>query len=325
MILITGGMGFIGLHTARRFVDNGEDVVITYYNTWREPSFIANEYGGKVQVEKMDVTDPQSLLKIIEKHNVTSIVHLVVPGLGVLSPGDDFRVNTNSLLSVLEATSKAGLGRLTLASSIAVYMGLAQGPWTEDTMLPTTSSSATEAFKKAEETLGFHYADRADIDAIALRINVNYGPLYHSMSHLPSRLTHAAVNGVEPEYSSSSTASASAIASTGIPYGGDTIDLSYIKDCAKAIHLVHTTPKLNHRIYNVGTGAPTPYEQVAEAVKKVIPDANLPLQSGTGPTFKLNGYMSTERLVNELGFKPDFDLESGISDYITWLRAGNNR
>ena len=38
--LITGGMGFIGLHTARAFLDAGEDVVITYFQTWREPSFL---------------------------------------------------------------------------------------------------------------------------------------------------------------------------------------------------------------------------------------------------------------------------------------------
>jgi UDP-glucose 4-epimerase len=37
MILITGGMGFIGLHTAQRFLDAGEDVVITRYRTWRGP------------------------------------------------------------------------------------------------------------------------------------------------------------------------------------------------------------------------------------------------------------------------------------------------
>jgi len=43
MVLITGGMGFIGLHTARRFLDAGEDVVVTQFRTRREPSFIESE------------------------------------------------------------------------------------------------------------------------------------------------------------------------------------------------------------------------------------------------------------------------------------------
>ena len=38
-VLITGGMGFTGLHTARALLDAGEDVVITWYQTWREPDF----------------------------------------------------------------------------------------------------------------------------------------------------------------------------------------------------------------------------------------------------------------------------------------------
>jgi UDP-glucose 4-epimerase len=40
MILITGGLGFIGLHTARRVVDAGEQVVLTLYRMRREPDFI---------------------------------------------------------------------------------------------------------------------------------------------------------------------------------------------------------------------------------------------------------------------------------------------
>ena len=58
--LITGGMGFIGLHTAKAFVDAGEDVVITYYQTWREPSFIKDEFGKRVIVEKADVSQPSA-------------------------------------------------------------------------------------------------------------------------------------------------------------------------------------------------------------------------------------------------------------------------
>ena len=37
MQMITGGMGFIGLHTAKAFLDAGEDVVITRYRSHRLP------------------------------------------------------------------------------------------------------------------------------------------------------------------------------------------------------------------------------------------------------------------------------------------------
>ena len=58
--LITGGMGFIGLHTARAFLDAGEDVVMTYFQTWREPSFMKDEYHKRVQIEQVDVTDREA-------------------------------------------------------------------------------------------------------------------------------------------------------------------------------------------------------------------------------------------------------------------------
>lgn len=39
MILITGRLGFIGLHTAQRFLDAGESVVLTQFRVRREPDF----------------------------------------------------------------------------------------------------------------------------------------------------------------------------------------------------------------------------------------------------------------------------------------------
>src|SRR5207249_2236262 len=80
-----------------------------------------------------------------------------------------------------------------LASSLAVYSNAGPGPWHEDIALPVASDSHTAAIKKAMEVLALHYADRTGLDAVVLRLGVIYGPLYHSMANLPSRLCHAAV------------------------------------------------------------------------------------------------------------------------------------
>src|SRR2546427_10611594 len=95
--LITGGMGFIGLHTARAFLDAGEDVVITYFQTWREPSFMKDEYHKRVQIEKAEVTDRDSLMALGKKHMIDRIAHLAVPGLGALGPVDGLRANITGL------------------------------------------------------------------------------------------------------------------------------------------------------------------------------------------------------------------------------------
>src|SRR5947207_703495 len=89
-VLITGGMGFTGLHTARSFLDAGEDVVITWYQTWREPSFIKDEYQKRVKVERANVASTHDMIDLVRKYNCDQICHLAVPGLAALSPAEDY-------------------------------------------------------------------------------------------------------------------------------------------------------------------------------------------------------------------------------------------
>ena len=103
MILITGGLGFIGLHTARRFLDAGEKVVLTQYRVRREPDFIKDEIGRGAFIERLDVTSSHDVIDLVHRYKVTGIVHLAVPGLGALSAAEDVRVNMMGLLNILEA------------------------------------------------------------------------------------------------------------------------------------------------------------------------------------------------------------------------------
>src|SRR5262245_10144233 len=124
MILITGGLGFIGLHTARRFLDVGEQVVLTRYKIRREPEFIESEIGKRAFIEALDVTAGHDVIDLVRRHKVTGIVHLAVPGLGALSAAEDYRVNMMGFLNILEAARLYGVRRVSLASSIAVYASL---------------------------------------------------------------------------------------------------------------------------------------------------------------------------------------------------------
>jgi UDP-glucose 4-epimerase len=312
MILITGGMGFIGLHTAHRFLDAGEDVVLTQYRARREPDFIKDELGRRAHVEALDVTDGAAVRGVIKRHGVTSIVHLAVPGLGALGPADDYRVNMFGLLNVLEAAQEAGVRRVSLASSVAVYSGVPGGPFREDAPLPIPSGNPTEAFKKSFEILGLHYADRAGMDVAALRIGGIYGPLYHSMSNLPSRMAHAAVKGVPADYTG---------ARGGTPYADDAADLCYVKDCAAGIVLVHMAETLPRRTYNIGGGRATSNGELAAAVRKVVPDAQIELREGAGPQARTDAYMDLASIRADLGYEPSYTIDSAIADYIAWLRS----
>jgi len=114
-------------------------------------------------------------------------VHLADPGLGAILAAEEFRINMLGLINILEAGRISRVSRISVASSIVVHAGLSAGPYREDQPLRVASSSPTEAFKKASETLALHYSQRTKTEVIALRISAIWGPLYHSMFNLPSR------------------------------------------------------------------------------------------------------------------------------------------
>jgi UDP-glucose 4-epimerase len=311
MILITGGLGFIGLHTARRFLDVGEQVVLTQFKVRREPDFIKAEIGKRAFIETLDVTSGHDVNAIVHQYKVTGIVHLAVPGLGSLSAAEDYRVNVMGFLNILEAARLFDVRRVSLASSVAVYAGLAEGPFGEDARLPIHSGNPTETFKKALEILGMHFAARTHLEVVALRIGTPFGPLYHSLAAPTSRIIHAAAKGVAADFSG---------ARGGAPHQDDDTGAFYVKDCAQAIQLIQMAEKLTHRIYNISAESPISCREFVDIVKKVVPNAAISLLPGHGPRHRPNAYLDITRLKQELGYRPQYTIERAVAEYIDWLR-----
>ena len=307
MILLTGGLGFIGLNTARRFIEAGEEVVLTQHRSRREPDFLKDEIGRSAHIEQLDVTDFDSYMAIGRKYDVDSILHLASPGYNAPSPADDYRTNITGLLATLRAAEAWKVKRLGLASSITVYRGQARGPFREDDPLRMIGDeNPVETYKKAFEVLGHHYAQRTSLEVVMLRIAVIYGPL-HSLGNAVFRLCRAAVDGTEPELVTDL-------------YEEDETDLCYIEDCADALARIQLAPDLPNNVYNIGAGRAYSYREVADAIRRVIGDARLPLKPGRGPTYRDDPYMDISRLKWDLDFEPSWTLEAAIEHYIQWLR-----
>ncbi len=147
MILITGGLGFIGLHTAKRFLDVGEQVVLTRFRIRRELDFIKAEIGKRAFIETLDVTASHDVIDIVRKHKVTGIVQLAVPRPGSFIGGGRLPHERDGILNILEAARLSDVHRVSFASSVAVYAGLAEGPFREDALVPVHSGNATETCK----------------------------------------------------------------------------------------------------------------------------------------------------------------------------------
>jgi UDP-glucose 4-epimerase len=315
MILVTGGLGFIGSHAVRALLSaTDERVVATRFRTARVPPFLADEAGKRLLIEPLDVASPHAVIETAMKHRVTSILHLVVTPLGQLSPAEDYRLNMAGLINVLEAGRIVGATRVSIASSSAVYGGLASGPFREEMTVRLNPGNPTEAFKKSFEALGSHYADRTGLPVAFLRIASVYGPLYHSMNNLPSRLVHAAVKGV----------AAPLPHPRGRPdFTEDATDFVYVKDCADGIARVHAAPTLAHRVYNIGSGVATSGADFAAATAAAVPGVKAALTPGRGPDHRPHAELDLGRTTQEVGYRPRFDVTAGMADYADWLRAGN--
>jgi UDP-glucose 4-epimerase len=306
--LLIGGMGFIGLHTARAFLDEGQDVVVTYHSHRREPDFLqADLSSGRAIAEQLDVTSAEAVDSVVRKHGPEGIVYLAVPALAGVSPADEFRTNTQGYLNVLDAAQRANVRRVTVTSSLAVYSNVKQTPWREDMSLPVESTNPTEAYKKSLEILGLFFAQRTGMDIVMLRAAGIFGPLYHSMANLPSRLCHAAARGMPPDF---------ATMRGGPPRAGDGRDHCYVKDCAHGIQLVHMAPKLNQRVYNLGTGRATTSQELVGYVRNAVPDFDAPLQPGGE-----SSHMDLHHITEDVGYTPRIGVEQGIAEYIDWLRS----
>jgi UDP-glucose 4-epimerase len=322
MILITGGLGFIGSHTTQALLDLGEQCVLVQRRAPVVPGGLTGEVGRRVFVEQADVTDLAALLEAGSRHKITGIVHLAgsMPWPpGAHEPVDGARRGLGSLLNVLQAACDWGVARVGVASTIGVYGGVAgDPPYREDMPLPMTSGHVIPAFKKIGELLTDYVGGETGVEVVNYRIAGIWGPLGRAASPFfaAPQLVHAAVRGTPPE-----------LAALYSPaYADNGIDLCYVKDCGRALALLQMSQRLSYRTYNVANGRAVSNGEIAAAIRKVIPEARVELPGGRDPGGPdRDTYLDITRIREDVGYQPAYDTERAVADYIGWLRTGNER
>ena len=126
-ILLAGGAGYIGSHTAVELLNNGYGVVIAdnYSNSSPEAVKRVEEITGrKVKFYEADVKEHDIVRKIFSENHIDCVIHfagLKAVGESIQKPIEYYRNNIDTTLTLLECMRKAGVNRMVFSSSATVY------------------------------------------------------------------------------------------------------------------------------------------------------------------------------------------------------------
>ncbi|GBH27239.1 UDP-glucose 4-epimerase GalE [Burkholderia vietnamiensis] len=144
-ILVTGGAGYIGSHTAVELLDNGYDVVIVdnLVNSKVEAVRRIERITGKTPAfHQVDVCDEAALAKVFDAHPITGTIHfaaLKAVGESVAKPLEYYQNNLGGLLAVLKVMRERNVRQFGFSSSATVYGVPERSPIDESFPLSATN------------------------------------------------------------------------------------------------------------------------------------------------------------------------------------------
>ncbi|WP_410211166.1 UDP-glucose 4-epimerase GalE [Aquirhabdus sp.] len=127
MILLTGGLGYLGSHMAARLVKDGHDVVLVDNLSNSNISVLhrlTQLVGHEIPFVQMDVRVKEQLQQIFEKYMVTSVVHFAGSksvNESISQPLDYYDNNVNGLISLLEVMKSTHVKTIVFSSTAAIY------------------------------------------------------------------------------------------------------------------------------------------------------------------------------------------------------------
>ena len=327
-LLVTGGAGFIGSNVVHHVIDQAEVETLvnldclTYAGHPENLEKVARH--PKYVFEKVDLRDKTGVLRVVEKHAITHVMHLAAEShvdRSIIGPGDFIHTNVVGTFNLLEAcrsrwltpeseprTQNSGC-RFLHVSTDEVYGSLGPTGFFKETT-PYAPNSPYSASKAASDMLVRAYHHTYGLPAVITNCSNNYGPY-----QFPEKLIPVAIQSI--------------LARKPIPVYGDGLnvrDWLYVRDHAKALWLVLTRGR-DGETYNIGGHNEWAnlhiVELICDMVDKFMP--NLGGQSRKLITFVKDrpGHdrryaIDADKIKNELGWTAAHEFEDGISETVRW-------
>ena len=311
--LVTGGAGFIGSHVCERLLQACHAVwALDDLNPFYSPAIKRRNLeeiaaaGKAFTFVEGNLGDVPALQELFKQGRFDQVIHLaaragVRPSLA--EPELYQRVNVSGTVNILEAARRAGVKKITLASSSSVYGVNRKVPFAEND--PVFSAiSPYAASKLACEALGHVYHYVYGMDVAALRFFTAYGPRQRPdlAIHKFSKLIAAG----QP-----------------IPVFGDpektARDYTFIGDIVDGV-MACTDRKFGFEIFNLGESQTVTLARLIELLEKSLGRKAIiekhPLQPGDVPVT----FADITKSRKHLGYTPKVKIEDGIPRFVEWFR-----
>ena len=316
MVLVIGGAGYIGSHTARALRRAGHDVII-FDNLSTGYELLASGF----ELVRGDVLDAVELGRTLKR--VDAIMHFAAHayvGESVTNPRKYFRNNVEGGLSLLNTALESGVKKIIFSSTCAVYGEVVKVPIEENIPRQPVNpygvsklffEQALEAYDRA---YGFRYVALRYFNAAGADESGEIGELHDPETHLiPLALSAAAGTGPALQ-----------IFGTDYPTPDGTCirDYIHVNDLASAHvkaleHLAAGEPSL---AVNVGTGTGASVREVLSTVEKItgkpVPHNTAPRRPGDPPALVAN----PAKAESLLGWKATRGLQEIVNTAWNWMQ-----
>ena len=313
--LITGAAGFIGMHTAKRLLEQGEEVVgLDNLNDYYDPAL--KEYRlaqltpyPNFRFVKMDLADRAGMAELFKTEQFTHVIHLAAQAGVRYSMENPFAYVDSNLvgtMTVLEGCRHNPVQHLVYASSSSVYGMNAKIPFSETDQVdnPVSLYAAT---KKANELMAHSYSKLYKIPTTGLRFFTVYGPAGRP-DMAPWLFTEAILKGEPIKV---------------FNHGKMQRDFTYIDDIVEGIFRIQQKPpqgEIPYSLFNIGNNQPIQLSRFIEALERACgreaEKTMLPMQPGDVE----RTYADTSKMEWKVNYKPKMEIEEGILKFVEWYK-----
>ncbi len=332
-ILLTGGAGYIGSHTAVELAEAGYDVIIAdnFCNSSPVvPERLEKITGKSFPFYEINVADKNALRRVFDENEIDAVIHFAgykAVGESVKVPLSYYRNNIDTTLSLLEVMAEYGCKNLVFSSSATVYGERAKLPYRED--METGPCASPYGWTKLfiEQIITDHTKADPDFSAVILRY---FNPVGAHESGLIGEDPKDIPNNLMPYISRVAVGNLPCLNVFGNDYptpdGTGIRDYIHVCDLAKGhvAALEFAAKNSGTEIFNLGAGKGISVLEMISAYEKAcgheIPYKIAPKRKGDIAEF----YADAKKAFEILGWKTERDVSEMCRDSWNWQSKNPN-